>query len=1827
MSTEATDSMATLITTLSTSFSRVPPAAVPAVLDCILASTGVSRSSLFGSLLETFTKLSEGVMKDNQKLDSHDCNYLASLVGALCHLLKKFDTNLGALESFIWKCFLPLIKMAHMFSRDMLNQITESFINAVIETNSWVVLEATLVPIFLRLVASSIGMPEKEVSDTFQLILGSNDRVNHMEMSTNHVISPPGSPSLPISCHILTLMLDAVLQSKKTAASTESTIENGCFDDQNFVGKLTWGLCRLTEQLLLQNLEYRSCATAFLLPIIFKAFSSYHSFQNSIDGQVSTLSRNNFFMKVWKCCGTLFSLGTVERRDAFGVLSLYLSFFPFTEKTQDSDLSDKLECFDIRAETEFWDEIKSGLVDKESLVRKQSLQILKIALHINGAAQSSGVPEDISAENKSMPQGMTKRELWADKEAKSLGVGKICCLVESSVESQNKWEAFVLLYEMLEEYGTHLVEAAWNYQISLLLQNSSSDANNTISVSGALHQNQIENPGEIFNWLAILWERGFNHDNPLVRCLIMQSFLGIDWMHSGTPARSVPRHFVLGSFIQGLNDPVHHKEFGVKGIYSSMTIRGAANFLNKYTSFLNVRKCIMFLSDLASAAKQQPLGRVGLMCLAECISSAARQVGKNNNETDAQCFEDGFPDMIQVGKASYNDKIVLLDALRFIIESSKQHFNSNYRLQVCEKVLESAASVVCTCDLPLDVLLHFISTFPWEFTDHGGPLRQKVQQWLMDGNHCSVNCCSTEIELLKSLHDFPNRFTSTCNDDASTTFDDEDLDAWEFEAKRWARVLFIACEEEYQLLPILTFIQNHGSDVCKQYNNMDLFPVKFLILILSLVLELQMMQERVAKHGSELRSKTEFFVPESMNQFNHADVPNLYQKFTAIFLLLLEELVSFANLSCSIFSNNNTSKMRDATLPGSVTGKLGGPSQRRLSSSTTSAVLRAIMSMKAVATITSFCARVKTDVSLEPAINFLWDFYWKTISSPACDSETGAEIHLAAYEALAPTLTGLASVCSPHTLDPHKKYHSSLLSDGKPFLDSLVLNFLQNTNKLITVGVFTRSRRAVLMNWKWICLESLLSIPCHAHRNGFLLEENNYVFSGAALRCIFSDILESLENAGEGSVLPMLRSVRLVLDLLAHGKSGSLVCFCDGVDAQMLWHLVHSSWILHVSCNKRKVAPIAALLSSVLHSSLFSDESMHITDGAPGPLKWFVEKILEEGTKSPRTIRLAALHLTGLWLSYPRIIQYYVKELKLLSLHGSVAFDEDFEGELADNRDTRAEVSLLAKGPDLELTKAFINTELYARASVAVLFYKLADMAIMVGSTNENADCYAALESGKMFLLELLDSAVNDKDLAKELYKKYSAIHRRKVRAWQMICILSPFVCEDIVSEVARCLHTSLYRNNLPAVRQYLETFAINMYLKFPPLVEEQLVPMLRDYDMRPQALSSYVFIAANVILHASQPVQHRHLNELLPPIVPLLTSHHHSLRGFTQLLVYQVLCKLFPPMDSGASECMTLEKRCFQDLKSYLAKNSDCTRLRQSMEGYLDAYSPLSSITPAGVFINRVEDIEFECVSISLMEQVLNFLNDVRENLRNSMAKDVVTIKNESLRSDGDQDRMGILSNANERQLCTQLPKDISLDFQKKITLSKHEKQDDVNELEKDDKLLAQVLQSRTLGIERERSSRQHLILVASLLDRIPNLAGLARTCEVFKVSSLAIADKNVLHDKQFQLISVTAEKWVPIIEVPVNSLKIFLQKKKQEGFSILGLEQTANSIPLDQYIFPKDTVLVLGREKEGIPVDIIHFLDACLEIPQLGVVRSLNVHVSGAIALWEYTRQQRSQ
>ena len=89
-------------------------------------------------------------------------------------------------------------------------------------------------------------------------------------------------------------------------------------------------------------------------------------------------------------------------------------------------------------------------------------------------------------------------------------------------------------------------------------------------------------------------------------------------------------------------------------------------------------------------------------------------------------------------------------------------------------------------------------------------------------------------------------------------------------------------------------------------------------------------------------------------------------------------------------------------------------------------------------------------------------------------------------------------------------------------------------------------------------------------------------------------------------------------------------------------------------------------------------------------------------------------------------------------------------------------------------------------------------------------------------------------------------------------------------------------------------------------------------------------------------------------------------------------------------------------------------------------------------------------------------------------------------------------------------------------------------------------------------------------------------------------------------------------------RDLCLWLRARRNEGYEIVGLEQTARSEMLTLASpFRARTVILLGKEKEGIPVNLLREVDRCVEIPQLGVVRSLNVHVSGAISIWEYTRQ----
>jgi tRNA G18 (ribose-2'-O)-methylase SpoU len=76
--------------------------------------------------------------------------------------------------------------------------------------------------------------------------------------------------------------------------------------------------------------------------------------------------------------------------------------------------------------------------------------------------------------------------------------------------------------------------------------------------------------------------------------------------------------------------------------------------------------------------------------------------------------------------------------------------------------------------------------------------------------------------------------------------------------------------------------------------------------------------------------------------------------------------------------------------------------------------------------------------------------------------------------------------------------------------------------------------------------------------------------------------------------------------------------------------------------------------------------------------------------------------------------------------------------------------------------------------------------------------------------------------------------------------------------------------------------------------------------------------------------------------------------------------------------------------------------------------------------------------------------------------------------------------------------------------------------------------------------------------------------------------------------------------------------QQLKQQGVSIVLLEQTDRSIPIAQAEFSYPTCLVVGNEIEGVDPALVALADQSVEIPMYGTKNSLNVAVAFGIAVY---------
>mgnify|MGYP001576397933 CR=1 FL=1 len=117
-----------------------------------------------------------------------------------------------------------------------------------------------------------------------------------------------------------------------------------------------------------------------------------------------------------------------------------------------------------------------------------------------------------------------------------------------------------------------------------------------------------------------------------------------------------------------------------------------------------------------------------------------------------------------------------------------------------------------------------------------------------------------------------------------------------------------------------------------------------------------------------------------------------------------------------------------------------------------------------------------------------------------------------------------------------------------------------------------------------------------------------------------------------------------------------------------------------------------------------------------------------------------------------------------------------------------------------------------------------------------------------------------------------------------------------------------------------------------------------------------------------------------------------------------------------------------------------------------------------------------------------------------------------------------------------------------------------------------------------------------------------------------------------QVAKVALGAEKTIPweAVRSP-RAVSKLLEKLKKEGYKILAVEQSKNSVPYHKLKIKSagrrtklKIAIVMGNEVRGLPKGILDKADKILEIPMKGRKESLNVSVAFGIALFGllYTR-----
>jgi tRNA (guanosine-2'-O-)-methyltransferase len=161
----------------------------------------------------------------------------------------------------------------------------------------------------------------------------------------------------------------------------------------------------------------------------------------------------------------------------------------------------------------------------------------------------------------------------------------------------------------------------------------------------------------------------------------------------------------------------------------------------------------------------------------------------------------------------------------------------------------------------------------------------------------------------------------------------------------------------------------------------------------------------------------------------------------------------------------------------------------------------------------------------------------------------------------------------------------------------------------------------------------------------------------------------------------------------------------------------------------------------------------------------------------------------------------------------------------------------------------------------------------------------------------------------------------------------------------------------------------------------------------------------------------------------------------------------------------------------------------------------------------------------------------------------------------------------------------------------------------------------ARLLAVLNKRQSDLTVVL-ENVFDP-HNISAVMRTCDAVGVQEVYVLNTKIpRHKKWGAKSSSSAAKWLSVYQF--TEAEACFNALRQKYDRILTTHLSSDAVNLYDIDFTGRIALVFGNEHSGVSDEIRAMADGNFIIPQVGIIKSLNISVACAVTLYEAQRQK---